>query len=414
MLYLLIMTTSAIQALATGLPCVTTDHSGFPEQIIHDKNGYLAKEADPQDIADKILEYLANPERWPEMSKVARQTMMERYDCRALIQKQVDYYQTYSKKKSVAFVVGVFPAISETFIINQVADLIDRGFDVQIYTFTKGKTDHVSDRYASYDMERRTQVIGMPMNPVTRFFTAVPKFLRVLFTRPVALAGIFNISKYGRDAASGKLLFWSEPFLGISADIVHCHFGKVANRYLVIREMLKLKQDVLTTFYGFDISQLPKQHGPSYYDRLKESSKLFFVMSENMKHRVAALGFDPAKIVTLPISIDVKAMPFAERSLKEGETVRMISVGRFVEKKGFDDMLKAVAILKNNSQRPFKLSIIGGGELENDLKKLARELDIEDKVEFLGFRKIEDVIRLYMISHLYLQTSKTAANGDME
>jgi len=40
------------------------------------------------------------------------------------------------KKLKIAFVVGVFPVISETFIINQIADLLDRGVEVEIFILT--------------------------------------------------------------------------------------------------------------------------------------------------------------------------------------------------------------------------------------------------------------------------------------
>jgi len=88
------MTTAAIEALAMGIPCITTDHSGFPEQIDNGVNGYMVPEGDYKALAEKIIFLMSNPEKWPAMSRAARQSMVEKYDSKILIQKQVDIYNS--------------------------------------------------------------------------------------------------------------------------------------------------------------------------------------------------------------------------------------------------------------------------------------------------------------------------------
>ncbi|OGZ08559.1 MAG: hypothetical protein A3D65_04875 [Candidatus Lloydbacteria bacterium RIFCSPHIGHO2_02_FULL_50_13] len=409
------MNTTISEALATGLPVVATRHSGFPDQVKDEVNGYLANEADPEDLASKMLEYMEHPERWGDMSKAARAHALANYDREALIGHQLEHYKRLAPgAKKVAFIVGRFPVVSETFIINQVADLIDRGLDVHIFTFRRGDIANVSDRYHSYEMAKRTTVLEMPNNWFLRFVHAIPKFLHVLRLRPSALPRVFNVAKYGANTYSLKNLFWTEPFIGLDADIVHCHFGPMGVRYLMVRDVLLLAQPFVTTLYGFDVSQIVKQKGPRYYARLIKESAYFFTMSNNMKERMVAMGFPKDKVEVLPVSVDVLGFPYRERKIVNGETMRIISVGRFVEKKGFDDLLRATAILKKKAPRPFMLHIIGGGMLENELKALTKELDILDVVRFEGFMKIQDVVRFYTTAHLFVQASKTAKNGDME
>jgi len=409
------MNTTISEALATGLPVVATRHSGFPDQVIDGKNGYLANEADPEDFAAKILDYMEHPERWGRVSDAARAHALAYYDRKALIGRQFDRYQRIvPDTKKVAFVVGIFPVVSETFIINQVADLIDRGLDVHVFTFRRGDVANVSDRYHTYKMADRTVLLEMPGNFVKRLVAAAPKFFRLLFHKPSALLKAFNVARYGTLAYSGKLLFWLEPFLDFDADLVHCHFGPIANHYLTIREILGLPQPFVTTFYGFDVSQIVKQKGREYYARLMKESAYFFTMSQNMKERVVALGFDPKKVEPLPVSVDVESFPFSRRSIKKGETMRIVSVGRFVEKKGFDDLLRATAIVKKKAKRSFMLYIIGGGVLEAELKVLAKELNVLDAVRFEGFMKVQDVVKFLATAHLFVQASKTAKDGDME
>lgn len=87
------MTTSAIQALATGLSVIATRHSGFSDQIKDGKNGFLVDEGDYQALAEKILYMMDHPELWPQFGRFGREYMAAHYDSRPLIDKQISYYQ---------------------------------------------------------------------------------------------------------------------------------------------------------------------------------------------------------------------------------------------------------------------------------------------------------------------------------
>lgn len=86
------MTTSVIQALATGLPAIATRHSGFSDQIKEGKNGFLVEEGDWQALAEKILYLMDHPELWPEFGRFGRAHVLEHYDSEKLINKQIDFY----------------------------------------------------------------------------------------------------------------------------------------------------------------------------------------------------------------------------------------------------------------------------------------------------------------------------------
>ena len=87
------MNTVISQALATGLPTVATRHSGFPEQVVDGKNGYLAEESNPESVADAVIKYLDHPELWPAMSVAARAHVFRHYDQKMLIDQQLAYYR---------------------------------------------------------------------------------------------------------------------------------------------------------------------------------------------------------------------------------------------------------------------------------------------------------------------------------
>ncbi len=315
----------------------------------------------------------------------------------------------------IAFIVSQFPVTSETFLIDQVAALLDRGVDVQIFSLDKSViSDSISQKFFDYKMSNRVHSLALPKNLFIRLFKALPKILKVLFLKPNLFLKIFDFKKYRDNAWSLKLLFWTEPFLGTKFDLVHCHFGTMANKFLLIREILNLNTKIVTTFYGYDVSTIFQEKGANYYDKLKKICNLFFVMSQDMKNRVVNYGFDADKIVVLPVGIEVEKYAFQERGLQPEEIIKIVSVGRFVEKKGFDDLLKALALIKNKTQQKFHCDIIGGGPLDSELQSLTDKMSLRDVVTYHGYMSIDKILDFFKNKHLFIQPSKTAKNGDME
>lgn len=86
------MNTVISQALATGLPVITTMHSGLPDQVKDGKNGFLVKEGDYQALAEKIVYMIEHPEHWREFGMFGRKHVLEHYDSKKLIEKQIGFY----------------------------------------------------------------------------------------------------------------------------------------------------------------------------------------------------------------------------------------------------------------------------------------------------------------------------------
>lgn len=314
----------------------------------------------------------------------------------------------------VAFVVGDFPVVTETFLINQVADLLDREVEVEIFAFGRGARENVSEKFFTHDIEQKVHYLEMPRSWPARLLAAIPIVFRILRACPGALFRLFDVVRHGRNALSLRYLFWVAPFLAARFDLVHAHFGPVARDYLVIREILGLKQKLIVTFYGYDASLLFKTKPAGYYDELKRVAARILVMSNDMRARLIANGFNRDKIEVLPVSIDVASYPYRARALQRGECGQIVSVGRFVEKKGFDDLLRALAIVRERTARAFRCLIIGDGVLRETLVKLTEELKLEDIVEFRGYMRREEIVQLFLQMHVFAQPSKTSAAGDME
>lgn len=316
-------------------------------------------------------------------------------------------------ERHVVFVVGVFPAVSETYITGQIAGLLEREIRVSICSFRRGDPVHAAASYEAHKMGALTTYLDFPERWTRRAVVAGRAALRLLRYKPVALFRTLNFFRYGADAWSLKLLCWAGPFAGLEADIVHCHFGPIADRFRILRDILGLRQPWLTTFYGYDVSQVPQQKGREVYRALARECPQFLVMSEDMKRRVIALGFEPEKVLVHPVGIDVDAYPYRERS-DHADPVRLVTVARLVEKKGIDDLLRALAEARTRTLRPLTCTIIGDGPLRESLQDLAREQRVDDSVAWKGFVRQEDMIHELDAADMYLQPSKTSSTGDME
>jgi len=311
--------------------------------------------------------------------------------------------------------VGWFPHVSETFVIDQVAHLLDRGVDVEIFAFHRGETEFVSRRFFDYRMAERVTYLDPPLSRTARVRGAWRPVRQLARHNARSVLRAVNGFRFGRRASSLRLLYWASEFVNRGFDVVHCHFGPFARDFVAIREVIGSGVPLVTTFYGYDVSKVFREQPPDYYDGLKQACSLYFVMSRDMKRRVVAVGFREELVQVLPVGIDVEDYPYHRRTLAaEHAELRIVAVGRFVEKKGFDDLLRAVAIVRKQSPRPVRCTVIGGGPLEVELRSLAESLGVADIVEFGGYMPVERVIELFGDMHVLVQPSKTAADGDME
>jgi len=72
------------EAMAAGLPVLSTRHAGIAECVSHGRSGLLADEGDVRGIARNLKKLLMQPERWPQMGRAGRAIIESRYDVRKL------------------------------------------------------------------------------------------------------------------------------------------------------------------------------------------------------------------------------------------------------------------------------------------------------------------------------------------
>ena len=92
--------------------------------------------------------------------------------------------------------------------------------------------------------------------------------------------------------------------------------------------------------------------------------------------------------------------------------VVLLSVGRAVEKKGFDVLLRALAALP--AERAWRLVHIGGGPLYQNLRQQARDLGLEGRIEWRGALAQAEVLAAYRAADLFVLASRVAGDGDRD
>lgn len=320
-------------------------------------------------------------------------------------------------KIKIAFFIGNFPKISESWFIEQLTALLDMGLDIDIFAFDRGEAKDISDLVLKYQLLDKTTYLEFPKNHLRRICLIIKYFFKILILKPNLLLKIFRYGCKSGDIFSGKYLLYVGPLLNKidKYQVIHCHFGMIANRYLKIREIMSLEQKLITTFYGQDSSKYIKAKGLRVYDSLKKYCDIFLLMTEEMKERFIKLGFPKEKLFVHYTGLNINHYNFQQRKYDGKDIFRIVSVGRFVEKKGFEDLLRAVAIVFKNFPK-IELNVVGGGDDEyfERLLDLAKNLGLSKNVIFHGMISHDEMIGLLSRVHLMVQLSKTAQDGDTD
>jgi glycosyltransferase involved in cell wall biosynthesis len=105
------------------------------------------------------------------------------------------------------------------------------------------------------------------------------------------------------------------------------------------------------------------------------------------------------------------ARPVCDGSSAEN-TVIILSVGRAVEKKGYDVLLRALALLPEDLH--WRFEHIGGGEQLERLKALAQKLGISGRVSWKGALAQEEVLAHYRRADIFALACRIAGDGDRD
>ena len=309
----------------------------------------------------------------------------------------------------IAMILGSFPEISQKFILNQIAGLLDEGVDLDVYAGMENRDGRQHSLVTTYGMLGRTRFAGVPRLPRDRLRLFPSAFGRALLLGPTRAIRAL-LPRYTVASRSMKNLFFLAAFGHRRYEIVHCQFGPNG----LVGAFLKdagIARRLVVTFHGSDINSYPRRRGSRVYRTLYDRADLITANTSFTRARLVDNGCPPSKIEVLPVGLLMSEYPLTP--VDERVPGMVLTVGRLVEKKGHRYALEAMARLRGRVPS-LHYVIAGDGPERQRLEQRAADLGIAELVSFLGTCNDQVVRDLYRRAAVFVLPSVTASGGDME
>ncbi len=305
----------------------------------------------------------------------------------------------------IALAVEDFPVISETFVINMAAGLLEHGHSVTILAMSGQKPVPAS----MHEIVERWDLLSRTKRPV---------------------AGSVLIGAFERDAEGEVPSRWgpvrrAAAFTAQAAmlvrqprfDVVHCQFAHLGLAAMRHRRLRTLRADRLVVHVrGQDVTSFVRAHDDDVYRELFSTADLVVANSRHFRDRAIELGAPREAVEVIGSAVDCATFAPPERRTEGADVTRpptLVAVGRLVPKKGFETAIRAIAELVGEHPG-ISLTIIGEGPLHRELDALVDELGVGDAVTLVGSLPHEAIVERFAAADLLLAPSVTPTSGDQD
>ena len=315
---------------------------------------------------------------------------------------------------ALAVVVKGWPRLSETFIAQELAALESGGLAFDIWSLrhpTDRKTHPLHDQVTGRVHYLPEYLHHEPLRVLHGWRAArkLPGYAeaRALFRRDLRRDLTRNrVRRFGQ-----ACVLASELPSGTRALYAHfLHTPSSVARYVAVMRGLPWAysahaKDIWTTV-GWDLEEKLRP-GPG-------AARWGATCTALGARHLAAIAGDPARVDLVYHGLDLSRFPDPpERSPRApGDPFAMLSVGRLVEKKGFDRLIEAFTLLP--ADLDWHWTHIGGGTLSDALKAQAEAAGVADRITWLGACDQPEVIAAMRTSDLFVLPSRVAADGDRD
>jgi glycosyltransferase involved in cell wall biosynthesis len=263
--------------------------------------------------------------------------------------------------RRIAYLVKVFPKLSETFIANELMELRRRGFDARVFSLQR-------------------PVEGLRHQIITR-------------------AGLDEVTSYEPDKFAG-LLREFQP------QLIHAHFATEPTA--AARELSADLQVPFTfTAHGYDIRRKPP---PDFFERALAARAVITVSQANARHIIETFKVPSARIHVIPCGVDTKRFQPADRGPlpepKPSEPPLIVCVARHVKVKNLGLLLEACGRLRDSGV-PFRCVVVGDGPCRGELEEARSRLRLEPWIEFAGAAEQGEVLAWWQKASMAVLTSES-------
>jgi glycosyltransferase involved in cell wall biosynthesis len=168
----------------------------------------------------------------------------------------------------------------------------------------------------------------------------------------------------------------------------------------------------INTIYGEEVYLSKRYHTTFLLRNLIDNSTKSINISSGTLKACLDLGLGEDKFEIIPFGVNTNFFrPI--NTPKDENLFKILSVGYFIERKGFEYLIRAMSyVLRKHSN--VKLTIVGSGPLEKKLKDLLKELKLEDKVKIIKNVSDQELLNLYNSSNLFVLPSIIDSQGNTE
>lgn len=323
---------------------------------------------------------------------------------------------------TIGYIPKGYPRVSETFVTNEILQLERLGLGLHLFPLKRPE----GNARQSNVQQVRAPVNYLPEKIVLNLFLLLPVHLVLAATRPRAYGRTlrYTLSRCLRQRSTstlrrffqaGYLVGWT---LRKAPRIQHFHAHFCHGPATVA---MFVKWLTGTTFsFTAHAKDLYLTEAEILRDKMREAEFVLTCTAHNRDY-LDNLGGNLTRVHLVYHGLDLsrflrgssdQIVPLA--AYADGARVPLLlSVGRLVEKKGFDTLIRACALLRDRGVR-FRCMIYGDGEKRHDLEELVRTLGLAAQVELPGAVLQDDLVEIYRQATLFALPCQILDNGDRD
>lgn len=314
----------------------------------------------------------------------------------------------------VAYILDIFPVLSETFIVREILELRRKGVEIVAFARVKNKRE-ISKDTVHAESKRLMQELTYFSTLKTEISKAelACYHLYVLLSRPAKYLRTFWFSAR-HDSNTFRYFAWS-IYYGIRIERagvkhIHAHFALEGCTHAMLVSMLT-GIPYSFTMHAHDIF-LPGR-ADLLEDKLYRAKFVVSISEYNKNHILAKYPeIEAEKIKIVHCGIDAQDLiPSAPQTRRK---FSILAVGRLVEQKGFKYLLRACNILRRQGHQQFECNIIGEGKERTALEEMIRRYDLGDMVQLRGARDQKSVIEAMGNADLFVLPCVVEQSGTMD
>lgn len=308
---------------------------------------------------------------------------------------------------SIGYVMRAFPVLTHTAVLNEIRALRSLGYSVRVLSIVEPEASERRGDPAdqlppvTYCWERRA-----PRRSVIEANLSIIAHVGLgAYLRAFALAKRGGL--LGNLAAFTRLAHRAYEMKGEGVGHFHAHWATEGTTAALIFSWLT-RLPFSFTAHAYDIYRWPQ-----FFElKLKEASFVVTVSEYNRQYIVQRFGPNQAgKVHVIYPPIDLSMFPL--RAPQNGESLRILSVGRLTRKKGLIHLVEACRILRERGFS-FACQIVGQGEERSVLEEAIRRYRLEPYVELSGALPHDTVISLLGRATVFVLPCTIANDGDRD